>query len=80
MIPCVTVQVSSNGFPMAKTAWPMRIAEESPNVAGCSWSGEKPSARMTARSLPGSVPTTFASEALPSYSVTFADVMDSTTW
>ena len=68
MMPVVTVPSSPSGEPIATTSWPTRRFAEEPNVAGVR--PETPSARTTAMSLLGSVPTTVNGATLPSAKVT----------
>jgi hypothetical protein len=58
MIPSVTLPDRPSGLPMASTTSPACARSESPNVVGCSPDGS--SARITARSSGGYVPTSRA--------------------
>ena len=75
-MPLVTVCPTPNGLPMASTTSPTRSASEEPKpIAGrfCA------SRRSTARSVSGSLPTTFASSFLPSANATSISSAASTT-
>ena len=65
--PVVTVDWKPSGSPMAMTSCPTRSASESPRVTAGNTAAL--SARITARSVLGSEPTTDAASSVPSWSV-----------
>src|ERR1700722_16201021 len=67
--PAVTLPASPRGLPTATTSWPTWSLEASPKRTG---RGVAPSARTTARSERGSMPTTWELTALPSANVSLA--------
>jgi hypothetical protein len=78
-IPLVTVSSSPNGLPIAIAASPTWTRLESETVSG--WSTESgASTLITARSVDGSVPTTFALYVSPFQKRTETEVAPSTTW
>ena len=78
MIPVVTVPPRDpSGLPMAIAADPTFRSLELPKVAGWRFCA---STLMTARSVEGSVPTSFASYSVPSAVRTAMDRAPSTTW
>src|SRR5919202_3760640 len=77
-MPVVTVSSRPNGLPIATTPSPTSTVLESANVSGCS-AERGASTLMTATSVDGSVPTTFALAVLPSENVTVIEVAPSTT-
>ena len=76
--PVVSVRSRLKGLPIASTGSPTLAEVELPSVSGCS---VRPSGRMrsTARSLEGSLPTTFASTVLPRERLTVTLTAFSTT-
>ena len=76
-MPLVTLWLKPNGLPIASTTSPTRRLSEEPNVMAGSLSA---STRSTARSVSGSLPTTFARSFFPSASVTSISSAASTTW
>ena len=68
MMPVVTVPSRPSGDPIATTPWPTRKLAEEPRLIGVR--PETPSARTTAISLAGSVPTTVKGAVRPSANVT----------
>src|SRR5215211_6758686 len=60
--PAVTEPLNPCGFPIATTSWPTRRFSASPSIAGCT----APSARSTARSERGSLPTICTVSSRPS--------------
>lgn len=77
-MPLVTVPVRRSGEPMATTWSPTLRLSELPNLAALR--PLAPSSLIRARSLSGSVPTTFALYFLPSLIVTWTSVAPLTTW
>ncbi len=68
MMPVVTVPSRPSGDPTATTSWPTRRLADEPIVIGVK--PDTPSARTTAMSLLGSVPTTVNGALRPSAKVT----------
>ena len=75
----MTVSSSPNGLPIATTPSPTWSLFESPIVSGCSLL-EGAFTFSTARSVEGSVPTTFALYLEPSLNMTEIDDAFATTW
>ena len=76
-MPLVTVWLKPNGLPIASTTSPTRSVSDEPKVMAGRFSE---STRSTARSVSGSLPTSFARSFLPSASVTSISSAASTTW
>ena len=75
-MPLVTLWLKPNGLPIASTTSPTRrLSEEAKAMAG----RLSRSTRSTARSVSGSLPTSFASNFLPSANVTSISSAPSTT-
>jgi hypothetical protein len=75
--PADTVDWKPNGLPIATTSCPTRSDADSPNRAVGS---PEPSARITARSVAGSLPASVAPSVEPSVSVTSRSVAAFTMW